>query len=56
MNPFLFLSELNSTSIASFHLFQSERFLHSVMVLGSGSFRKLSAMIVEKYRSVIVVL
>jgi hypothetical protein len=35
VNTFLFLSELSLTLIASFHLFQSERFLHSAMVLGS---------------------
>jgi hypothetical protein len=56
VNTFLFLSKLISASIASFHLFQSERFLHSDVVLGSGSLRKLSAMIVEKHRSAIVVL
>jgi hypothetical protein len=56
VNIFLFLKELSSTSTASFHLFQSEHFLHSVMVLGSGSFRKFSAMIIEKHRSAIVVL
>jgi hypothetical protein len=56
VNTFLFLSELSSVSIVSFHLFQSERFLHSAMVLGSASFRKFSVMIVEKHRSAIVVL
>jgi hypothetical protein len=56
LNTFLFLSELSSVSIVSFHLFHSECFLHSTMVLGSGSFRKISAMIVEKHRSTIVVL
>jgi hypothetical protein len=56
VNTFLFLSELSSASIASFHLFQSERFLHSAMVLVSGSFRKFSVMIVEKHMSSIVVL
>jgi hypothetical protein len=40
----------------SFHLFQSKHPLHSVMVLGSGSTRKLSAMMVEKYGLTIVVL
>jgi hypothetical protein len=56
VNTFLFLSELSSASIAYFHLFQSERFLHSVMVLGYGSLRKLSAMTVEKHMPAIVVL
>jgi hypothetical protein len=56
VNAFLFLSELSSASIASFHLFQSEHFLHSAMVLGSRLFRKLSAMIVEKHKSAIVVM
>jgi hypothetical protein len=56
VNTFLFLSEFSSISIASFHLFQSERFLHSVMVLGSGSFKKFSTMIVEKHMFAIVVL
>jgi hypothetical protein len=51
-----FLSELSLASIASFHLFQSESFLHYAMVLGYGSFRKFSAMIVEKHMSAIVVL
>jgi hypothetical protein len=40
VNTFLFLSELSSASIASFHLFQSEHLLHSVVVLGSESVRK----------------
>jgi hypothetical protein len=56
VNTFLFLSELSSASIASFHLFQSERLLHSVMVLGSGPARKFSTMIVEKHGLTIVVL
>jgi hypothetical protein len=56
VNTFLFLSELSSTSIASFHLFQSECPLHSAMVLGSGSARKFSAMVVEKHGLIIVVL
>jgi hypothetical protein len=56
VNTFIFLSELSSASIASFHLFQSERFLHYVMVLGSRSFRKLLSMIAKKHRSTIVVL
>jgi hypothetical protein len=56
VNTFFFLSELNLVSIASFHLLQSERFLHSAMVLGSGSLRKPSAITVEKYIFVIVVL
>jgi hypothetical protein len=56
VNTFLFLSELSSASIAPFHLFQFERFLHSIIVLGSGSFWKFLVMIVEKHRSTIVVL
>jgi hypothetical protein len=35
LNTSLFLSESSSTSIASFHLIQSEHCLHSAMVLGS---------------------
>jgi hypothetical protein len=54
VNTFLFLSELSSTSIASFYLFQSERLLYSTMV--SGSTMKFSAMMVEKHRLTIVVL
>jgi hypothetical protein len=56
VNTFLFLSELSSTSIASFHLFQSEHPLHSAMVLRSGSARKYLAMIFEKDGLTIVVL
>jgi hypothetical protein len=56
VNTFLFLSELSSASIASFHLFQSERLLHSAMVLVFGSARKFSAMMVEKQGLTIVVL
>jgi hypothetical protein len=56
VNTFLFLSELSSASIASFHLFQSERLLHSAMVLVSGSARKFSTMMVEKQGLTIVVL
>jgi hypothetical protein len=51
-----FLSELSSASIASFYFFQSECFLHSVMVLGFGSLRKFLAITVEKHRFTIVVL
>src|SRR5438105_2736518 len=36
VNTSCFLSERNFTSIASFHLIQSERLMHFVMVLGSG--------------------
>jgi hypothetical protein len=46
VNTFLFLSTLSLPSIASFHLFQSEHFLHSAMVLRSGSARTLSAIMV----------
>jgi hypothetical protein len=56
VNTFLFLIKLSSALMASFHLFQFEHFLHSAMVLGSGSLSKFSAMIVEKYRFAIVVL
>jgi hypothetical protein len=56
VNTFIFLSELSSASIASFHLFQSERFLHYAMILGSGSLRKFSVMTVEKHMFAIVVL
>jgi hypothetical protein len=55
VNTFLFLSKLSSVSIVSFHLFQSERLLHSAMALGSGSTRKFSAMTVEKHGLIIVV-
>src|SRR5436190_189201 len=34
VNTSYFLSECNSASIASFHLIQSERLMHSSMVLG----------------------
>jgi hypothetical protein len=56
INNFLFLSELSPALIASFHLFQSEHLLHSTMILGSGSARKISAMMVEKHVLTIVVL
>jgi hypothetical protein len=56
VNTFYFLSELNSASIVSFYLLHFECFLHSGIVLGSGLFRKFSAMIVEKHMSAIVVL
>jgi hypothetical protein len=55
-NTFLFLSELSSALITSFHLFQSERLLHSAIILGSGSVRKFSAMMIEKHGLTIVVL
>jgi hypothetical protein len=55
VNIFLFLSELSSASIGSFHLFQSKRLLHSAMVLGYGSAMKFSAMMVEKHGLSIVV-
>jgi hypothetical protein len=35
VNTFLLLSELSSAIIVFFHLFQSDHFLHSAMVLGS---------------------
>jgi hypothetical protein len=56
VNTFLFLSELSSASIASFHLFQSERLLHSYMVLESRSRRTFSGMMVENHGLTIVVL
>jgi hypothetical protein len=49
------VSEAISAWIASFHLFQSERFLHSAMVLGSRSFWMISAIATTKYLSTIVV-
>jgi hypothetical protein len=52
----LFFNELSSASITSFHLFQSKHFIHSVMVLGSRLFRKLSTMMIEKHVLTIVVL
>ena len=55
-NSSLLLSEVNSASIASFHLFQFERFLHSTMDFGSGSFWMVSAIDEAKYMSTIVVL
>jgi hypothetical protein len=36
-NTSLLASEANSASVASLHLFQSERLLHSAMDFGSGS-------------------
>jgi hypothetical protein len=56
VNTFLFLSELSSASIASFHLFQSEHPLHSAMVLGFGSSRKFSTMTAKTHGLTIVVL
>jgi hypothetical protein len=56
VNTFLFLSKLSSASIASFHLFQYERLLHSAMILRSGSARIFSIMMVEKHGLTIVVL
>jgi hypothetical protein len=56
VNTFLFLNELSLASIASFHLFQSKRPLHFAMVLGSGSARKFSAIMVEKHGLTIIVL
>jgi hypothetical protein len=56
VNTFLFLSDLSSASIASFHLFQSECLLQSAMVLGSRSVMKFSTIMVEKHGLTIVVL
>jgi hypothetical protein len=56
VNTFLFLSELSSTSIAFFHLFQSERLLHSTIVFGSGLAKTFSAMMVKKLELTIIVL
>jgi hypothetical protein len=56
VNTFLFLSELSSTSISSFHLFLSDRILHFVMVLGSRLARTFSAIMVEKHELTIIVL
>jgi hypothetical protein len=50
----LFISESSSTSIASFHLIQSENCLHSAMVLGSRSLRR-SATMVEKHELTTIV-
>jgi hypothetical protein len=55
-NTSLFLREANSASITSFHLFQSERFLHSTMDFGYGSFWMVSTTDEAKYMSTIVVL
>jgi hypothetical protein len=55
LNTSLFLSESSSSSIASFHLIQSERCLHSTMVLGSGSLMR-SATMVEKHELKTIVL
>jgi hypothetical protein len=56
VNTFLFLNKLSSASIASFYLFHSDHFLHTAMVLGSGSARTLLAIIVEKFELTIVLL
>ena len=56
VNTFLLVSEAISAWIASFHWVQSERFLQSTMILGSGSFRKISAIVAEKYMLTTVVL
>jgi hypothetical protein len=55
LNTSLFLSESSSASIPSFHLIQSERCLHSAMVLGSGSLRR-SATMVDKHELATIVL
>jgi 50S ribosomal subunit-associated GTPase HflX len=49
-----FFGESSSASIASFHLIQSEHYLHSTMVIGSGSLRRLATM-VEKHELTTVV-
>jgi hypothetical protein len=54
LNTFLFLSESRSALIVSFHLIQSERYLHSVMVLESGSLRRPTTM-VEKHKLTTIV-
>jgi hypothetical protein len=54
VNTFLFLNELSAVLIASFYLFQSEHFLHSAIVLGSGSAMTFSTMMVEKIELTIV--
>jgi hypothetical protein len=54
LNTSLFLGESNSASIASFHLIQSEHYLHSAMVLGLGSLRR-SATMVEKHELTTIV-
>jgi hypothetical protein len=55
LNTSLFLSESSSASIASFYLIQSERYLHSAMVLGSGSLRRSSIMVEKHELTTIVV-
>jgi succinylglutamate desuccinylase len=56
VNTILFLIELSLALIASFHLFQSDHFLHPVMVLEFGSAMAFSTMMVEKLELMIVVL
>jgi hypothetical protein len=55
LNTCLFLNELSSALITSFHLIQFERSLHSNMVSRSGSLRRLATM-VEKHELPTVVL
>jgi hypothetical protein len=55
-NTSLFLREAIYASIASFHLFQSERFFHSTMDFGYGSFWMVSTTDEAKYMPTIVVL
>ena len=52
-----FLSECNSALIASFHLIQSERLMHSAMVLDSGSdWRSLAILEVKLMPTIVVFL
>jgi hypothetical protein len=55
LNTSLFLSESSSASITSFYLIQSECYLHSTVVFGSGSLRR-SATMVEKHELTTIVL
>jgi hypothetical protein len=55
-NTSLFLRVANSASIASFHLFQSERFLHSAIDFRSGSFWMVLTTNEAKFKSTTVVL
>ena len=54
-NTSRFLSKCNSASIAFFHSIQSERLMHSAMVLGSGSGWRTFAILEAKLTSTIVV-
>jgi hypothetical protein len=55
LNTSLFLSELSSVSIASFHLILSEHCLHSAMIFGSGLLRRSATMVENPELTIIVV-